>query len=88
MNATLMKLWRRLRKDERGGLLSTEYIILGTLLTLGLIVGITAARNSIVTELEDYAASLRPVHPGLNQQVDHTKNPTFFGSEGGYSYSP
>ena len=87
MTALLQPI-RRLWDDEEGALLSTEYIILGTLLTLGLVVGITAARNSLVTEFEDYAAALTTNSPGLNVNPGDATNPTFVGNEGGFAYSP
>jgi Flp pilus assembly pilin Flp len=82
----LLRLWR----DEAGSLLSTEYILLGTLLTLGLIVGIHAARNSILTELEDYAAAILGIEcggldsSGMNDMgAGGTGVVTFAGNDGG-----
>lgn len=72
----LRGLWR----DERGGMLSTEYILLGTLLTLGLIVGIAAARDSILSELEDYAAAILGINCG---GLDEDNPVTFQGNEQG-----
>jgi Flp pilus assembly pilin Flp len=70
---------KRLWLDESGTLLSSEYLILGTLLTLGLIVGISAARNAIYSELEDYAAALE----GLQAGEVGPAGTTFVGTEGG-----
>jgi Flp pilus assembly pilin Flp len=56
---------RRLWQDENGSLLSTEYIILGAILTIGLIVAFSSARDAIVTELEDYAASICELEFGV-----------------------
>jgi Flp pilus assembly pilin Flp len=60
----IKNLFARLWSDQEGTLLSTEYVILGTILTLGLIVGITAAQNSLVSELEDYAAAIERLWTG------------------------
>ena len=85
MKNYLLSLWN----DERGTLLSSEYILLGSILTLGLIVGITAARDSIVTELEDYAEAIFSLNlsgvapPSGSGGVAGTSNVTFDGTESG-----
>ena len=76
-----MTLWKQLWSDESGSLLSSEYLVLGTILSLGLIVGASAARNSIVSELEDYAAAIA----GLNAGEVGPAGTTFVGAEGGIS---
>jgi len=75
----LTATWRKLWYDERGTLLSSEYLILGTILTLGLIVGISSARNALVSEMEDYAAALE----GLDTGQVGPAGTTFVGNEGG-----
>ena len=74
-----MKTINRLWNDENGSLLTSEYLILGTILTIGLIVGINAAQVSLVSELEDYAAALLALNNGANPAVA----PTFLGAEQG-----
>ena len=75
-----MQRLKQLWQDEAGTLLSTEYILLGSLLTLGLIVGISAAQTSIVAELEDYAAAVLGIDcGGLAGESDVT----FDGGESG-----
>ena len=69
----------RLWTDESGSLLSSEYLILGTILTLGLVVGINAARMAIHSEMEDYAAALE----GLQAGEVGPAGTTFVGNEGG-----
>ncbi|MCA9246577.1 MAG: hypothetical protein KDA42_05660 [Planctomycetales bacterium] len=59
-----MKLLKALWRDQCGGLLSAEYVLLGTLLTLGVIVGLTAVRNAIVQELADLAAAICAIDTG------------------------
>ncbi len=84
-----MKLLSLLWTDERGSLLSSEYILLGSLLTLGLIVGMTAARNTLVTEMEDYAEAIDSLNlagvaaPTGSQGIAGTNNVTFEGTESG-----
>ena len=62
---TLKALWR----DECGGLLSAEYVLLGTLLTLGVIVGLSAVRNAIVQELADLAAAICAIDTGTTDTM-------------------
>ena len=76
-----MSMFWRFWRDQRGGLLSTEYIILGALLTLGLIAGITAARNSLSTELEDYADAIQGINTGGLGAPDTTTEVNFSGNE-------
>ena len=67
MNNTTWNPWwlvRRLWRDEAGALMSTEYILLGTLLTLGLIVGISATQTSLLSEMEDYAVAILGLNTG------------------------
>ena len=47
-------LWR----EVEGGLLSAEYLMLGTLLTLGLLVGIHAVQAAMLTKLGQLAATV------------------------------
>ena len=47
-------LWR----DAEGGLLSAEYLLLGTLLTLGLLVGIHAVQEAMLTKLGQLATTV------------------------------
>ncbi|MCA9222391.1 MAG: hypothetical protein KDA71_18820 [Planctomycetales bacterium] len=71
--------WTCLWRDEFGSLLTSEYLILGTILTLGMIVGINAAQTSLVSELEDYAAAIYALDNGSNDAAP----PTFLGAENG-----
>lgn len=50
----LCSLWR----EVEGGLLSAEYLLLGTLLTLGLLVGINAVQAALLTKLGQLAATV------------------------------
>jgi hypothetical protein len=85
MWTTLRQAGRRLWLDQAGTLLSTEYVILGSILTIGLIVGITAAQNSMVTELEDYAAAVDGLYGGALSGSDTV---TFIGEESGMYNTP
>lgn len=49
--------------DEGGFLISMELVLIATIAVLGLIVGLSCLSNSVVTEMQDLAWSIR----GLNQ---------------------
>lgn len=53
-----MMTFRRLLLDESGFILSTESVLLGTLVVLGLIVGLAEVRNAVVQELGDYSQAV------------------------------
>ncbi len=49
-----MKMFKRKRKSRRG-VLSLEWIILLTVLVIGIIGGLGAVRNAMISELQDLA---------------------------------
>ncbi|MCA9155213.1 MAG: hypothetical protein R3C99_15655 [Pirellulaceae bacterium] len=50
-----MNRLREFWEDENGGLIAAEYLLLGTLLTIGLLVGIHAVQEAMLTKLGDLA---------------------------------
>ena len=73
-------MWRRFWRDDAGTLLTSEYLILGTLLTLGIVVGVSATRTTLVSEYEDYAAAIMGLWGG---GVAGTNQVVFDGNEEG-----
>lgn len=71
----LARLWR----CQAGAIISSEYLILGTILALGLIVGFSAARDAIVSELRDYADAIA----GINNGEVLAPGECFLGNEEG-----
>jgi hypothetical protein len=53
-----MKKFVSFLSDDSGFLLSSESVIVGTLLVLGLIVGVAEVRNAVVEELGDYSQAV------------------------------
>jgi len=51
---TLNALWN----DEAGFIVSSELVLIATILVIGLIVGLTMVRNSVVQELGDVAQAI------------------------------
>jgi Flp pilus assembly pilin Flp len=58
--ATLYRKMRKLFRDEHGGLIAAEYLLLGTLLTIGLIVGISSVQGALIDQLEALAQLIYP----------------------------
>lgn len=53
-----MNVMNRLWNDEAGFIISTELMIIATILVLGMIVGLAAIREQIVQELADVAEAI------------------------------
>ena len=51
MRNLMLKLWN----DDRGALIATEWVFVVTILVIGLVVGLKAVQQAVVTELEDVA---------------------------------
>ena len=49
----MTKLIRDLWREECGGLIAAEYLLIGTLLTIGLFVGIRAVQGALLEKLAD-----------------------------------
>ena len=56
------KLWN----DELGGLLSAEWIFIFSILTCGVVVGMTAIRDALVNELNDISPAIGAVDQSYN----------------------
>ena len=54
--STLRQLWN----DQSGGLIAAEYLLLGTLLTIGLFVGVHAVQEALLDKLAELATLIAP----------------------------
>jgi len=54
----LMKLLQRFWADEAGFVVSSELVLVATMLVIGLCVGLTSLRNQVVQELVDTGAAI------------------------------
>jgi Flp pilus assembly pilin Flp len=54
----MMNLMNRLVKDENGFVVSSELVLILTIGVIGLIVGLDAVQNAVVTELSDIASAI------------------------------
>lgn len=51
-------MWMRLYRDEDGFVASTEAVLIGTILIIGIIAGLTAVRDAVASELGDASHAL------------------------------
>ena len=56
--AAIRKLW----KEEDGAIVSSELVLVATLLVIGVVTGLSTVRNAVVTELGDVAAAIGAVN--------------------------
>lgn len=59
-----MKLLLKLWKEEAGFVISSELVLVATILVIGLIVGMTSLRNQVVQELADVGAAIGNISQG------------------------
>jgi len=53
-----MLMWKKLWNDECGAILSAELVIIATILVIGMITGLTAVRDAVVSELADVGQAI------------------------------
>jgi Flp pilus assembly pilin Flp len=58
-----MTLVKRFWNDEAGAVLTAEFVLLATVLGIGLITGIATLRDALLTELADLAAAITTMDP-------------------------
>lgn len=75
----LKTLWN----DESGVILSAEIVLVGTILVLGMIVGLVELQSAVVGELSDLSSAFGNLSQGFNtvgfrsKDGDHTKAATY-----------
>jgi hypothetical protein len=62
MTSSLKNTFARLWNETDGAILSAEIVLVGTILVLGTIVGLKSVRDSVVTELADFAQAIANVN--------------------------
>lgn len=68
--------FKRFSADERGFVVSSELIMISTIVVFGLLVGLAAARDAVVSELSDVAGSLQDLNQSYSVDgvVYHNSN--------------
>ena len=61
--------FQRLRDDEQGFVISAELVLIATVTVIGLIVGMVAIRDAVVSELSDVAGAVQD----LNQSYSYNR---------------
>jgi hypothetical protein len=56
-----MKVFRRLWNDEAGFIISSELVLVATILVIGMIAGLTVLRDQVVMELADLGQAIGSV---------------------------
>lgn len=64
MKSLYLQLW----KDEEGIVISTELVFVASIVGIGMVVGMSSARDGVTSELADIAASVQTYNQGY--QVD------------------
>jgi hypothetical protein len=59
-----MRVFLRLWTEEAGFVISSELVLVATILVIGLIVGMTSLRNQVVQELADVGAAIGNISQG------------------------
>jgi Flp pilus assembly pilin Flp len=68
-------------KDSHGFVVSTEYIIVATIIALGLIAGLAAIRDGIVSEISDVAGSVQDLNQSYHYNALTGHSATNVGSD-------
>lgn len=58
LRAVLLDITTRLWKDEAGAIVTSELLLIATLLVIGVVAALAAVRAAIVTELADFSSSI------------------------------
>ncbi|MEX1039617.1 MAG: hypothetical protein WDZ51_03230 [Pirellulaceae bacterium] len=68
-----MSLIKRLWNDEAGFIVSAELVLVGTIAVLGMIVGLSAARDGVTSELADVSGALNNLNQSytINNVIGH-----------------
>lgn len=62
-------VWVRLWRDERAYVQSSELILISTIAIIGLLVGLAAYRDALVSELDDTGKAIGSLNQSYNVQV-------------------
>ncbi len=82
-----MTMWQRLWQDETGVVNSVDLILMGTILVLGVIVGLVSLRNQIVQELSDTANAIGALNQGYSYSARTLTLGSYSASVAGASYT-
>ena len=76
-----MRVVNRLWADEAGFIVSTELMLIATILVIGMIVGLVSIRDQIVQELADVAGAISEVNQSFSFSAVTGHNSSTAGSD-------
>jgi hypothetical protein len=76
-----MKIFNALATDENGFIVSAEIVLVGTILVLGVIVGLTELSYGVNQELEDLGSAIGSINQSYCYSLAKGKKGHVFGSE-------
>jgi hypothetical protein len=79
----MRNLMVKLYKDDCGALIAAEWVVVATILVLGIITGLVAVRQAAIAELHDFANALL----ALNQSYSFSGQSNCESSTAGSSFS-
>jgi len=60
----MRNIMRKLWNDERGALIATEWVFVSTIMVIGVVAGLKAVQQAVVTELGDMANAIGSLSQG------------------------
>ena len=79
MRDLVFRLW----SDDGGALIATEWVFVATILVLGIITGLVAVRQAVISELEEFANAVL----ALNQSFSFSGQTNCQASTAGSAFS-
>jgi len=76
----ILRTFNRLWNDEAGFIVSAELVLVATVAVIGLLVGLAAVRDGVVSELSDVAGAIQDVNQSYSMDgvVGHNANTAGF----------
>ena len=75
MSESLGRFWMTMWRDDDGGVISAEYMILGSVVALGSVGGMAAMRDAANQEMAEYGHSLRAIRQAYSPAAPQSPAP-------------
>jgi hypothetical protein len=75
-----MTIARKIWSDEQGFVVSSELVLIATVVVIGLLTGLAAVRDAVISELSDVAGSIQDINESysIDGVVGHNANTAGF----------
>jgi len=75
-----MKVARKIWNDEQGFVVSSELVLIATVVVIGLLTGLAAVRDALISELSDVAGAIQDINESysIDGVVGHNANTAGF----------